>query len=137
MAIPRSFLHYRIERVPHPVAVRMVDPLGVQVEQMCCALTKLEQTAKSQEVGRRDVHAIARLLSSTSELVEDPVAHMLGDWKGFRETFSAGLSALNVHSEDRGGVIWVKPSVDTYPIVKTAAAAFGRLGSILADKVYT
>ena len=136
MAIPRSYLHYRIERVPHAVSVRMVDPTGRQIEPICCALTKLEETAKTTEEGRRDVHSIARFLSGTVNGTPDPLALMLQDWKGFREVCWAGLSAFGVHSEDRGGVVWVKPSAELYAFIKTAIAAMGQLAGILADHVY-
>lgn len=137
MGIPRSFLHYRIERVPHPVSVRLIDPCGIQHRDMCCALTKLETTAKTRKEGRRDVYAIAKFLSGTVPELGDPVEHMFKDWMGFRETITSGLSAFEVHSEDRGGVIWVKPSVEVYPFIKIAISAFGSLGGILADRVYT
>ncbi|KZX85961.1 hypothetical protein A3718_05490 [Erythrobacter sp. HI0019] len=114
----------------------MIDPAGHQIEPICCALTNLEQTAKTTEEARRDVHSIARFLSGATSETADPIALMLKDWKGFREVCSLGFASFGVHSQDRGGVVWVKPPVDLYPFIKTAVAALGRLASILANHIY-
>ncbi|MDE1918567.1 MAG: hypothetical protein KGJ57_21205 [Sphingomonadales bacterium] len=139
MACEIGYQAFRIERVKHPVPLRLIGPDGHQYRQLSRALSYNLENQPDETKGVRYNNAFLWSLNEAHGSMPEVAERYEAGVEGAREAQDEFVLALRIRSDEareKDGSMWLHPRREMWSRVSDAVIAMGQITAALVDEIY-